>query len=429
MRLKAISITPKPDENVVVIGGNNGQGKTSILNSIAMALGGSEMIPTQPVRAGEDKASVEVTLDDLKVRRTFSANGSSQLIIEDANGDKVPSPQALLERLTGKLTFDPLAFLRLGKKEQANFLRKLVGIDTTSLDVRRKSLYDERTVVNRELERSKVMLSQLKADPEVVAVDVRDIMKELADAEAKNKEIDTKLFDVSVKQRKMRELEEEKARLILQLEKVQQCIDLTATEIKSINDDVNAAQRIDTAVIREKIAAANETNKRAEANKQHAAQLAVVKDRTEDSQKLTDEITAIDVQKQEMLSGAKFPITGLSFNDDGVTFGGIPFEQSSGAEQLRVSLAIAAAMNPTIRIALIRDGSLLDDQSMVLLHQLANEYDLQVWIEVVGKGDNVSVIIEDGEVALESQIVMAAEQVAAKANEAVAEPEATESKE
>jgi len=98
------------------------------------------------------------------------------------------------------------------------------------------------------------------------------------------------------------------------------------------------------------------------------------------------------------LSEAKFPVAGLSFDESGVTFNGLPFAQSSGAEQLRASVAIAMAMNPKLKVLLCRDGSLLDDDSLALLSQIVEDNGYQLWLERVGTGAECSVIIEDGAV-------------------------------
>jgi hypothetical protein len=99
-----------------------------------------------------------------------------------------------------------------------------------------------------------------------------------------------------------------------------------------------------------------------------------------------------------MIEGASFPIEGLSFDATGVLYNGLPFAQASSSEQLRVSAAMAFAMNPEFKVILIRDGSLLDSHSREMLRQMAEESDAQVWMEVVGKNEQPAIIIEDGRV-------------------------------
>ena len=113
---------------------------------------------------------------------------------------------------------------------------------------------------------------------------------------------------------------------------------------------------------------------------------------------LTHSIDAIDRQKADALAAAQMPVDGLGFDDGGVTFGGVPFAQASSAEQIRVSLAMAMALNPTLRVVRICDGSLLDADSMAAIRAAAEAADVQVFVEMVGDGggDPAAVVIEDG---------------------------------
>jgi hypothetical protein len=108
--------------------------------------------------------------------------------------------------------------------------------------------------------------------------------------------------------------------------------------------------------------------------------------------------------KDQAIASAKMPVDGLSFGEDGVLLNGVPFEQASDAEQLRASVAIAAAMNPKLRVIRIRDGSLLDDDAMQALAAMAAERDLQIWIERVGEHVNTfGVVIRDGAVVAQAE--------------------------
>src|SRR5262245_55130191 len=107
-RLTAVAI--EPDGNLVVIGGKNGAGKSSVLDSIAFALGGKDLLCEEPLRNGTEKGHVSVDLGDLHVRRTFTPDGGSTLVVANADGARYPSPQKVLDALVGKLCFDPLDF-------------------------------------------------------------------------------------------------------------------------------------------------------------------------------------------------------------------------------------------------------------------------------------------------------------------------------
>ena len=118
---------------------------------------------------------------------------------------------------------------------------------------------------------------------------------------------------------------------------------------------------------------------------------------------MTERIEAIDARKEAEMSGASFPVDGLTFDEMGVSYNGLPFGQASHAEQLRVSLAMGLAMNPDLRVMLIREGSLLDDAHLAMVAEMVTEADAQVWLERVGKGPEVGIVIEDGMVAGEPQ--------------------------
>lgn len=116
--------------------------------------------------------------------------------------------------------------------------------------------------------------------------------------------------------------------------------------------------------------------------------------------KLSARIAEIDGRKARELAGAKFPVEGLGLGEDGtVTFRGLPLDQASGAERLRVSVAIGLALNPKLRVLLVRDGSLLDSSALAIVAEMAAEADAQIWLERVSEdGAGCSVVIEDGAV-------------------------------
>jgi hypothetical protein len=103
-------------------------------------------------------------------------------------------------------------------------------------------------------------------------------------------------------------------------------------------------------------------------------------------------------QKQKAIASAKMPVKGLSFGDGIVLYKGVPIEQASSAEQLRVSCAIGMAGNPKLRVMIIKDGSLLDSDSLKLLAGMAKDQDFQVWVERVDASGQVGIVMEDGHV-------------------------------
>ncbi|MDZ4063083.1 MAG: AAA family ATPase, partial [Coriobacteriia bacterium] len=150
-RLKAVTI--EPQGNTVVISGKNGAGKSSVLDAIWYALGGGPATKdtVRPIRDGQESASVTLDLGEYIVTRTWTANDKSYLKVENRDGARFPSPQAMLDKLVGKLSFDPLAFAQMDERAQIQALMSVVTLeeDPAELDNQRQRLFDERTQVNR----------------------------------------------------------------------------------------------------------------------------------------------------------------------------------------------------------------------------------------------------------------------------------------
>lgn len=383
-RLKAVEITP--DGTLQVISGKNGQGKSSVLDPIWLALGGgaAKKGTARPIRDGADNARVELNLGDLVVTRTWSSNDRSTLKVTSKDGAQYKSPQAMLDSLIGRLSFDPLAFTQLSGKEQREQLISLVdlSIDVDELDRERARLFDERTQVGREGK----ALGDVSVDPTLPEVETSavELIRKIDDAQ--------QLVRVNHAWRAKRaDLTDEVAKLTRLLSEAQSALAEAESVELEPEPDINA--------MRARLASLEEENARIRANNTARETEAKKMALREKYKALTDAISIVDEKKAEALAKAVFPVDGLGFDADGVTYQGVPFSQASAAEQIRVSLAMAMAMNPKLRVIRIMDGSLLDSDNMQLIAQMAADNDFQVWVERVADGDGAGVVIEDGEVA------------------------------
>lgn len=409
-RINAVQV--RPDGAVVTVGGKNGQGKTSLLDSIEMALGGGRAIPVDPVRHGAHKARIVVDLGDIVVERTFNRHGN-KLVVRSADGESLKSPQRLLDDLCAKVTFDPLEFSRMPDAAQDKLLRELLDLDFSKLEKVRTRAYEDRAEVNREVNRLKVRLEAAPSigDMPTKEVSVSDLLTEIEVAEAAIAENDQLRDAKRDEQRGLDDSQEKLAAADLQVTELHAALEDAKKErislydiikqyekdLEDLSTQVDALEDPDTEVLREKIRDAEGIN----AEVRERRSIVGLGDELQEVQKnadaLTDTIQAVDEEKRDMLAGAEFPVPGLGFDDTGVTLDGVPFAQASGAEKLRVSVAIGAALNPRVKIMLVRDGSLLDDDSMALLQKMAEETGSQVWIErVASESDGCSVFIEDG---------------------------------
>ena len=388
-RLKAVEISP--DGNLVVIAGRNGQGKSSVLDAITAALGGSstKALP-RPIRDGEDRAQIVLETEDLIVTRTFSGT-TSKLTVKGRDGALHTKGQAKLDGLLGRLSLDPLAFTQLSEKDQLKTLLDLVDLPFTPADIEaeRAKVFAERTDVNRRVKELQGQLTgydnRLSEVPDD-EVSVSGLLSEYRAGQELNHNIDVAHTARNGWADKVERMKRELADAEQQLKAAQEKVNTAPTKV-----DLEAIQsQIDTA---EQVNAAVREKKQAQQVQQRIAALQA------DAEQLTEQLAGIDKRKADGLAAATFPVDGLGFDADGVTYQGIPFKQASGAEQLRVSLAMAIALNPGLRVIRIADGSLLDSTNLKLIEEMAVANDYQVWIEMVNESGDFGIVIEDGEVA------------------------------
>jgi hypothetical protein len=392
-RLKAVSITPHG--NVVEITGRNGQGKTSVLDAIWWALAGVGNIQETPIRKGEQTARIRLDLGELQVTRTFRATKEGEyttsIAVESEDGARYPSPQTMLDNLLGKLAFDPLAFARMDARKQVDLLKKFVpGIDFDAIDNANAGDYARRTEANRKAKELRAAAAAIRIDPaiELVEVDESALMQRLVDAGRINSE-------VAEEARQRREEDEEREQLRRKIEAARERFSLM---VKAAADRPPAKRPIDVSSLVQEIEDAKATNEacalyrdREKLNRQADAA-----DR--EVERLTACMAERNDQKVRAVAEAKLPVAGLGFGDGCVTVSGLPFSQASDAEQLRVSTALAMAGRGKLSVVRIRDGSLLDEDSLKMVAHMADQNDCQVWIERVDASGKVGFTVEDGAV-------------------------------
>lgn len=419
-RLYAVDITPQGD--VVTITGKNMQGKSSVLDALWAAL--AAVLPAEAIRQGAERALLRVDLGKYIVTRTVSkkkdGGETTAVKVESADGAVFPSPQRLLDELIGKLSFDPLYFARLsetkpGRRQQFDMLAKFVeGIDFDAIANLNRGAYDKRTDINRRAKEAAAAASII-ALPEVIPerVDEAGLVQQLSGATAREAEIaehgrrraalENKLEDAA---RRQRENEREYADLQARLTALADAHGKLVVEVTAIVDEVAAfpppPERVDSAAVAAQLSDAQTHNRQvvevlARVEKKASMQR-LAESLEKEADELTDAIDARNAAKAKAISEAKMPVPGIGFGDGEILLNGVPFAQGSSAEQLRTSVAIAAALNPTLRVIHIKDGSLLDADSMAWLAEYAKVHDLQVWCEVVGTDEKVGILIEDGRV-------------------------------
>lgn len=397
-KIKAIEI--KPEGNTVMITGKNGNGKSSTIDSIAFALGGKKLIPDKPVRDGETKAKIQVDLGEYLVTRHWTNPDTSYLKLETKDGHEVKKAQNILDQLVGNLSFDPIEFTLLEPKKRLEILKGITGLDFSALDAEYKQKYHDRTLTNREIEQKKQFIAgfELSEMPDVEP----DKVKAEADKEA------------AVKHNK--DIEDAHS----QIKTIADSIETSEGRIKQYEAAIEAQKKAIETYKAKQLELAELTNQGLLDVSQYDAiilewhKYSAVKDQIERKAKLESELkysidvseiitkrlAAIDKEKEDLLKQTDMPIDGLSFGDGEVYYNDIPFGQLSSSEQIKVSMAMAIAQNPKVKIIIIKNGSLLDADSLNTVKTIAAEKDFQLWIEQVADSANGnSIYIEDGNIS------------------------------
>ncbi|MGP9528178.1 AAA family ATPase [Glutamicibacter sp. AOP5-A2-18] len=397
-RAKHVEIKPDPEGNLVIVAGKNGQGKSSVLDSISAALGGANSKTTpKPIRDGEDRAEIVLETEELTVTRVFTPSGS-RLTLTSKDGAKYPKAQAKLDELVGDLSMDPLAFTLLDDKKQLAQLLELVELpfDPDQLEDERKQAFDERTAVNRRVKEFESALAQFGELPEGVPaneVSVSELLGEYRRVQEEAQKQDRIMDDLTG----MREYVEQ---LKQQMKEVQRNLDVTLGDIARAEEIISEFPPLpDLDAIQSQIDGAEDTNRLVRKAKERGALSFQHEAAKGQANSLTVKLDEIAKTKADGLASASFPVDGLGFTEDGVTYQGVPFKQASSAEQIRVSMAMAIALNPKLKVIRIQDGSLLDSDSLALIEETAQEHGYQIWLEVVGDDIEDAYTIIDGEVA------------------------------
>ena len=461
-KIQVVAITPSG--HVVEINGNNGAGKTSILDSIWWALAGTRTHQSDPIQHGHDKGRIKLDLGAITVEREFkrlkAAPGkqderiTTRLIVKTAEGLVMQSPQSILDQLLGALSFDPLAFARKSASEQYQALQQACGVDLQSIDRQNEADYLARTIANRTAKEKRAAADNISVPAKIPErIDVaaliaerqrreklndersilvakresceRQIMTAERDAERMGESVKVIDNDLAVSELKLTEdiyrahAEAERQidalnlasiaatdRRVGQREQHEAGVEACATDVKVARSTLEAIPELpDQAVfsdIDEQMeqaatvnAAAHEAEHQAAAAKRLKQEVA---DAEAESRKLTESMEKRKRDAAKAVEKAALPIPGLSLNNGQVSLDGVPFGQSSDADQLRASCAIAMRDNAKLRVLRVRDGSLLDDDSMQILADMATAADFQIWVERVIPSGQDGIAIEDGRV-------------------------------
>lgn len=400
-------VTLHPSGNLVVIAGNNGAGKSSLLNAVAELFNskGVKLFP-RPIREGADEAYAEYVDEELGLRisRTWKKDGTAGVLaVEALDGARYQRPSDVVASLTGGLLFDPLEFLQMDDRKQRDALLAKVELpfDLDVLAREKAGAEERRREAGRDEKRLQSVLVSMPnpLDAPDVEVSAAGILAEIETVQDHNHRID-RAEDLAA------ELGKTVVAFDRTIERLEAEIAQARGERAVVVERIESAERAASATRRDitslqvKLAAVDDTNAAVRAKREYqrvADEYAAVATAHAAAQR---DLDAIDRQKRDGLAHAVFPVPGLSVDESGVTFEGIPFVQTNTATRRKVAFAIATAGAPKLRLVIVRDGDLLDAESLDAIRVLAEERGYTVLCERDrDESRAIGFTIRDGELA------------------------------
>lgn len=385
------------DDTLVKVSGNNGAGKSTIIDAIFLAIVGKTYIGKwrsieSLITLWQTTSEIDLTLEGngkkLKITRKITDKGNMSLEIRSSEGEKLQ--QKDLDLLLSEFTIDPLEFTRKTKKEQYETIKLITWVDTKEID-EKIAIQEEITKQARAIKTEYQKTLDNAWKPEKVDPVSTE---ELANKKTEINEYNTAVWRVKEKitywQQKIEWIKEEILKLQNMLKEEEDMLE-TNEEALSILGDTR-----DLSEINQMIASADEINKKAMERQRYCQLTQEAQQKEVELQKQVDKLEELRMSKNEMIKNANMPIPWMKFNEnDWVIINNILFDQYSSAEQLKMACKIATSVNPTLKVIYIKDGSLLDSNSMKEMEEFAEKEQYQIFIERVWEEAD-TIIMRDG---------------------------------
>lgn len=404
-RIKAVSIEPTPS-GLTVIGGNNNQGKTSVLDAIAWALGGEKYRPSNAEREGSVlPPKIRIEMDNGLIVERSGKNASLKVI--DPTGRR--GGQQLLNEFVEQLALDLPKFMELSEKEKALKLLEIIGVGDKlfELDRQEQTLYNERHYLGQIKDQKIKYARELEYFPDAPAelISITELIKEQQDILAQNGENQRKRREKEKYESQLNVLLKDMQILREKLEALEKLLDDTEEDYKIACMAVEDLTDISTERIEEAITNIEITNAQIRANLDRERAEEEANKYKEDYDALTDKIESVRQERLDLLKNAKLPLEGLSIMDSKLTYNGKFWDSMSGSEQLIVAASIVRKLNPNCEFVLMDKLEQMDLQTLAEFGRWLETEGLQVIATRVSTGDECSIIIEDGYVVNDNKSV------------------------
>lgn len=402
-RVRAVELRPEQD-GLTVIGGRNGQGKTSVLDAIAWALGGDRFKPSEPHREGsvnDPRLKVELS-NGLVVERSGK---SSSLKVTDPSGHR--AGQQLLNSFVEQLAIDLPRFMESTPKEKAKTLLEVIGVgeELYRLEGIERKAYDERTSVGILERQKRALIEEMPFDPEAptepvsaahLAQQKAEIIERNAAVAQKRAEADGLDLRIDAAQNDLSEITNQINQLVERGKNVENEIKSMILACGKLRNELDGAKLEDTAEIDSRLDEIDRTNARVRDNQVRQAAIAEADRLKEQYDQLTEKVEAARNEKLRLLEGAALPLPELSVDAGELTYKGRKWDGMSGSEQLMVSAAIVRALKPQCGFVLVDKLEQFDPETLAEFGAWAASEGLQIIGTRVATDDTCTIVIEDG---------------------------------
>lgn len=395
-RIKAVKVEPSPT-GLTVIGGNNNQGKTSVLDSIAWALGGNRFKPSKATREGSVvPPSLKITMSNGLIVERKGKNSSLKVI--DPNGNK--GGQQLLDSFVEELAINLPKFMDSTAKEKADILLQIIGVgpQLTELEIKEKQLYDQRHAIGVIADQKEKFAKEQTYYP-----DAPKELVSIADLIAEQQEVLAKNGENARKRQNAQQIKTAYEGKLAEVNRLSEQLKAAQAELETLENDLQIATDLtidlideSTEEIESNIANIEQINLKVRANldKEKAEEEARVQ--REEYNRLSSEIEAVRKDKRDLLTNADLPLEGLSVNDGKLLYLGQEWDNMSGSQQLMVATAIVRKLKPDCGFVLIDKLEQMDQITLDQFGKWLEDEGLQAIATRVSTGDECSIIIEDG---------------------------------
>lgn len=397
-RVKAVQFEPSAD-GLTIIGGRNGQGKTSVLDAIAWALGGNNYKPSIPERDGAlVPPNLHIELSNGLIVERKGKN--STLKVTDPNGNK--SGQQLLNEFVSTLALDLPKFINGSDKDKADSLLKILGIGDVlaQLDTKENQLYAQRTEVGRIADRKKKAADEMPMYPNVPKepVSATELIKQQQEILARNGENEQKRQNAARYERMLAEAQIAFDEAKAALQKAEQDCLTARKSAEDLHDE-------STAELEKNLAEIEALNIKIRANSAKEAAEVEANNLQQEYDGLTEQIESVREERSKLLDSAELPLPGLSVKDGKLIYNNMPWDGMSGSDQLKVATAIVRKLNPQCGFVLMDKLEQMDLETLQEFGAWLKQEGLQVIATRVSTGDECSIIIEDGMVKGDTEAV------------------------